>query len=118
MPARVTVALLTAFVWAASAQAEAPIENRFGMRFLPIPAGSFVMGTDNPDTLVWEMPESKANAFDDEAPAHRVTLTAGFLLGETEVTQGQWYKIMGTKPGPDVHWNRDDWEKLPVVSVS
>ena len=47
-----------------------------------------------------------------EKPAHRVTLTKGFYLGKTEVTQAQWRSVMGYNPslfeGPD----------LPVVNVS
>ena len=29
---------------------------------------------------------------------HKVTLTKGFYIGVTVVTQRQWYEIMGTKP--------------------
>ncbi|MCK6502243.1 formylglycine-generating enzyme family protein [Myxococcota bacterium] len=35
---------------------------------------------------------------DDEKPAHRVTLMRSYLLGETEVTQGQWLAVMGSNP--------------------
>ncbi len=47
-----------------------------------IPAGSFDMG-------------SNENA--DEQPVHRVEVPA-FLLGRTEVTQGQWISLMGSNP--------------------
>ena len=47
-----------------------------------IPGGSFVMGADkNPD----------------EKPPHPVTLHS-FLMGKTEVTQGQWKAVMGSNP--------------------
>ena len=36
-------------------------------------------------------------AFDNESPVE-VTLSSGFWLGETELTQGQWQKLMGTIP--------------------
>ncbi len=48
------------------------------------PAGSFTMGS----------PMSEEGRFDDEKQ-HEVTLTKGFWMGQTEVTQGQWKKIMG-----------------------
>ena len=53
-----------------------------------IPPGTFMMGSDknNPDTRP------------DEVPVHQVTITRGFLLGRTEVTQSQWLSIMGTDP--------------------
>lgn len=46
-----------------------------------IPSGSFNMGGNG-----------KA-----ETPAHRVTL-AGFAIGKTEITQGQWRALMGNNP--------------------
>lgn len=44
------------------------------------PAGTFVMGGD------------------DVIKPVEVTLSSGFWLGETEVTRGQWQKVMGTSP--------------------
>ncbi len=52
-----------------------------------IPAGSFQMGS----------PAGEEGREDDE-PRHRVTLTRGFWMGETEVTQAQWQALMGTDP--------------------
>jgi uncharacterized protein len=46
-----------------------------------IPAGSFEMGTND--------------GGEDAKPVHRVNVT-GFLLGQTEVTYGQWTALMGT----------------------
>ena len=43
-----------------------------------IPAGSFVMGSDNPPMPEW-----------DEAPAHEVTLPA-FRMSATEITNAQY----------------------------
>jgi sulfatase modifying factor 1 len=48
-------------------------------RFRWCPAGSFVMG-------------------DDHEGRHGVTLTRGFWMGETEVTQGFWSAVMGVNP--------------------
>ena len=57
-----------------------------GITFRWCPAGTFAKGEDN----------------------HKlsVTLTSGFWLGETEVTQGQWSKAMGTTP-----WSGKDYVK-------
>jgi formylglycine-generating enzyme required for sulfatase activity/serine/threonine protein kinase len=51
------------------------------------PAGSFMMGS----------PESETDRDLDEKQ-HRVTLTKGFWLGKTEVTQRQWEAVMGSNP--------------------
>lgn len=55
---------------------------RYRMRY--ITPGSFMMGS----------PESDNEASDDEKPQHRVTLTKGFWLGETEVTQELWTAVL------------------------
>ncbi len=52
----------------------------------------------------------------DESPAHDVTLTNDFYIGETEVTQGEYVTMMGTNPShfsgcgldcpvDQVHWH-------------
>ena len=61
-----------------SAKAGVPVVNSIGMRFVPIPAGTFTMG------------EGKT--------AHKVTLTKPFELGQHEVTQEQYEKVMGKNP--------------------
>ena len=38
------------------------------------------------------------NGRDDDENQHRVTLTKGFWMGETEVTQGLWQEVMGGNP--------------------
>ncbi|MBE6425633.1 MAG: hypothetical protein E7029_06560, partial [Planctomycetaceae bacterium] len=49
------------------------------------PAGEFLMGS----------PEDEPGRLDDETQ-HRVTLTRGFWMLETEVTQAMWESVMGT----------------------
>jgi formylglycine-generating enzyme required for sulfatase activity len=49
--------------------------------------------------------------FPDEKPAHRVTLTNGFWLGQTEVTQAAWTRVMGRNP------SSSQGTELPVESV-
>jgi len=94
------------------------IENFLGMRFVNIPAGEFVMGTDDLTSAIMEIPEPEKNALTDESPAHTVVISKAFYLAQTEVTQQQWLKVMENKPGPEQVWQREDWEFLPVVSVS
>ena len=49
----------------------------------------------------------------DETPAHSVTV-ASFYMSETEVTQGQWYEIMGDNPAKFKTGNPN----MPVETVS
>jgi len=65
------------------------------------PPGSFMMGS----------PESEKQRKKDETQ-HRVTLTQGIWLGQTEVTQAQWKAVMGSNPSEFVG------DTLPVDSVS
>jgi len=58
-----------------------------GMSFRAIPAGTFEMGSP-----VGEKGRDRGER------QHRVTITRGFWMGETEVTQGQWKAVMGSNP--------------------
>ncbi len=68
--------------------------------------------------LVWVTPGSfdmgsnDGDADSDEMPICRVTLTKGYWMGKTEVTQGQWKAVMGDNPS---NFKGDD---LPVERVS
>ena len=66
------------------------------------PAGTFKMGS----------PEGEEGRDTDETQ-HLVTLTRGFWMGETEVTQGLWREVMGNNPA--YFQNGDDY---PVENVS
>ena len=83
-----------------------PLTNSIGMVLLPIPAGTFTMGS----------PASEKDRDDDETQ-HQVTLSRPFYMGRTEVTQGQWKKVMGTEPwkGEDYVQEGDDY---PAVYIS
>lgn len=48
-----------------------------------------------------------------EIPAHEVTLTKDFAIGETEVTQELWYEVMGNNPS-----GNQNSVNLPVEQVS
>ncbi len=56
-----------------------------------IPPGTFEMGC----TPEMDVEEGCAA---DEYPVHEVTLTRGYDLGTTEVTQGLWEAVMGSNP--------------------
>ncbi|MBQ6616527.1 MAG: formylglycine-generating enzyme family protein [Thermoguttaceae bacterium] len=66
------------------------------------PPGTFIMGS----------PESENDRNDDETQ-HQVTLTKGFWIMETEVTQKQWKAVMEYNPS---YYKEDD--DSPVNSVS
>jgi len=73
-----------------------------------IPAGSFTMGS----------PASEDGRDDDETQ-HPVTLTRGFWLGKTEVTQGLWASVMGDNPSEAEYKGVSLLgDELPVQNVS
>ncbi len=63
------------------------IKNNIGMEFVYIKPGTFMMGS----------PENELGRFDSET-CHPVTLTKGFYMQTTTVTQGQWKAVMGNNP--------------------
>ncbi|WP_024912742.1 formylglycine-generating enzyme family protein [Chania multitudinisentens] len=60
--------------------------NSLGMRFVTIPQGTFLMGS------------TEADADSREKPAHSVTLSKAFYIGQFEVTQKDWEEVMGEAP--------------------
>jgi formylglycine-generating enzyme required for sulfatase activity len=72
------------------------------MTFCWCPPGDFIMGSPETENERWN---------DDEDQVH-VTLTKGFWMAKTEVTQAQWRAVMGKNPS---HFKGDD---LPVETVS
>ncbi|MCS7046238.1 MAG: formylglycine-generating enzyme family protein, partial [Gemmataceae bacterium] len=83
------------------------VVNSIGMGFAPIPAGTFLMGSD------YNEPGRRPNEF----IRHEVTLPAAFHLGVTPVTQGQYLLVMGHNPA---QFNETQGGSLdhPVESVS
>lgn len=67
-----------------------------------VEGGTFTMGGTR---------EQDEDAFEDEKPAHKVTLSS-FSIGRYPITQDQWEAVMGSNPS---HFKG---EKLPVESVS
>lgn len=94
-----------AAAWAASpplpeqpATAPARLTNSLGMQFVLVPAGSFMMGSDEvPQALARDYPQLEAKRFTDladEAPRHRVVISRAFYLGQHEVTVGQFRRFV------------------------
>jgi formylglycine-generating enzyme required for sulfatase activity len=89
-----------------SGWAQAIVHGATGLEMVYIPAGGFFMGSTEDET--WATPF--------EWPQHRVTLTKGFYLGKTEVTQAQWEKVMGVNParfknaGPEAPVEMVSWD--------
>ena len=61
-------------------------------------------------------PSGEANRVKDETQ-HRVTLTRGYYMQTTEVTQGQWKRVMGTRPWSGKEYVQEN-ENNPAVYVS
>ncbi len=78
------------------------ITKSFGMKFVWIPAGEFIMGSSGE-------PHYKH----DEDPIHRVKISKGFWMSQTEVTQKQWKAVMGYSKNS--YFQGDN---LPVGNVS
>ena len=62
-------------------------ENSIGMKFCWCPPGKFIMGSP--------VTEEDREIYEEQV---YVKLTQGFWLGKYEVTQGEWERVMGTKP--------------------
>jgi formylglycine-generating enzyme required for sulfatase activity len=77
--------------------------NGCGMTFIWIPPGRFFMGS----------PQNEPGRGRDEL-RRKVTLTKGFYMQTTEVTQRQWRKVTGKEPS----FHRDCGEDCPVEMVS
>ena len=60
------------------------------MDMVRIPAGTFTMGS----------PAGEPGRHANEGPQRQVTISSGFYMGRTQVTQAQWYAVMGTNPSP------------------
>lgn len=71
------------------------ITNSVGMRLIPIPPGTCLMGQAGPpaDYKMFNHPEKFDEADWDERPVHRVQITAAFHMAATEVTNEQYERF-------------------------
>jgi formylglycine-generating enzyme len=73
-----------------------------GLKYVWVPPGQFVSGCSTGDGACYK----------DEYPQRKIILTRGFWLGQTEVTQAAFKKIMGFNP------SIFDGDNLPADSVT
>jgi len=114
------LAVLSLLFFSSPLSAENFLTNDLGMVFVKIPAGNFEMGIteDERQLVIDEMEKPDFDAFLDEQPQHTVKISNPFLLSKTEVTQSQWLTVMENRPGPKESWQKENWQVLPVVSIS
>ncbi len=90
--------LLAALLCSFAAAAQDLQTNTLGMVMVRIPAGEFLMGSDEPVASLQKdypgMERARLEALGDEAPVHRVRITRAFYLGQTEVTVGQFRRFV------------------------
>ncbi|MGE0191574.1 MAG: formylglycine-generating enzyme family protein [Planctomycetota bacterium] len=85
----------------------AAFENELGMRFVLIPAGTFVMGS----------PPNEPGR-DDLETAHRVTLTRPYYVQTTEVTNRQFRAFRPAHDSHEIRGQSLDGDSQPAVHVS
>jgi formylglycine-generating enzyme required for sulfatase activity len=78
------------------------VNEKDGLTYVWIPPGTFQMGCSPGDT----------ECVAAEKPAHEVTLTTGFWMGQTPVTQEAYQRVIGNNPS---HFKGD---QLPVEQVN
>ncbi len=88
-----------------------------GLRYVWIPPGTFMMGCSRGDN----------GCMDDEKPSHRVTITNGFWIGQTEVTVRAYKRFAAAtrrqmpreqirdEPPPNPGWGD---EAMPIFNVT
>ena len=76
--------------------------NGVSFEMIAVEGGTFTMGATS---------EQGSDAYDDEKPAHQVTLSS-YYIGKTEVTQELWQAVMGSNP------SKFSGTNLPVEKVS
>ena len=98
LPSRVAPALLWIACTGGCAHAPAVIENSLGMKFVHVPRGEFLMGSEESvDSLASAFPaygRERLADLTDESPMHRVRITQAFYLGQHEVTVGQFRRFL------------------------
>ena len=78
------------------------VNAKDGLKYVWIPAGTFQMGCSPGDN----------ECYADEKPAHKITISKGFWMGQTLVTQAAYQRVRGSNPS---HFHGD---QLPVETVT
>jgi formylglycine-generating enzyme required for sulfatase activity len=78
------------------------VNSKDSLTYVWIPSGTFIMGCSPGDS----------ECYDDEKPAHQVSLSKGFWIGQTPVTQEAYERV--TKSNPS-HFKG---QRLPVETVN
>ena len=85
---RLAPVLLMALPAVAQEEFAADLSATATMVFVWVAPGVFTMGS----------PAVEAGRQADQGPQHEVRISRGFWLGKYEVTQAQWWAVMGTEP--------------------
>lgn len=76
----------------------AAIENSLGMKMVLVPAGEFMMGSEEQLDMLSKIYSQyelrRVQELGDEAPVHRVRINKPFYLGQFEVTVGQFRQFL------------------------
>ena len=99
-----------------TASPKSRITNSLGMEFVYIQPGTFMMGQSDVEkqALIKQVGEKNYKKWYTDETLHRVTLTRGYYLQTTEVTQGQWKQVIGGNPS---HF-RNCGNDCPVEKIS
>jgi formylglycine-generating enzyme required for sulfatase activity len=85
-----------------------------GIPFVWIPPGTFIMGTDETAEAISDRYGDLEFFFRGEQPAHTVTISEGFWMGQYEVRQMDWLALMTENPsefpGPNRPVERVSWD--------
>ncbi len=80
-------------------------DRRYGLEFVLVPAGEFVMGADRDDHL----------ASDNERPSRRVRITRPFYLARLEVLYGLYCAILGSRCPPG--YESEPTQHVPLANA-
>jgi formylglycine-generating enzyme required for sulfatase activity len=100
----VVIALGSLLATTAYAQRPGQVRSnaRDGQRYAWVPAGAFMMGCSSGDN----------DCKDNEKPSHRVSITRGFWMGQTETPVGVWKQYaakIGVPMPPEISFRNYNW---------
>lgn len=82
--------------WAKKISQRLKLTDDAGIDLVLLPPGEFTMGS----------PDKESDRSPVEGPQHTVRISQPFYMGATEISQEQWFKVMGTRP----------WARQPYVA--